>query len=205
MFRLSSVVLSIGLTSGLYLAIAQTPAQAPAAPPGGRAARPAPPTRDPHTPGYVTAKELPDGANAPAKEDGNFIIGPTHNPAPEMTVQDGVPKGTVYNFTMESKDSKIYPGIAREPGTLGTADPADPAKMMVTTSHPAPYTRRVAVYVPQQYVPGTAAPFIVGADGPDPALFTALDNLIAAASGARYDRDFDRQRQRRRAGKRART
>ena len=50
---------------------------------------------------------------------------------------------------------------------------------MVTTSHPAPYTRRLAVYVPKQYVPGSAAPFIVGADGPDRSLFTALDNLIA--------------------------
>ena len=49
----------------------------------------------------------------------------------------------------------------------------------MTTSHPAPYTRQVAVYVPKQYVPGTAAPFIVGADGPDQLLFTALDNLIA--------------------------
>jgi hypothetical protein len=28
-------------------------------------------------------------------------------------------------------------------------------------------------------VPGTAAPFIVGADGPDQMLFTTLDNLIA--------------------------
>jgi enterochelin esterase-like enzyme len=37
----------------------------------------------------------------------------------------------------------------------------------------------VSVYVPKQYVPGTVAPFIVGADGPDRALFTALDNLIA--------------------------
>lgn len=37
----------------------------------------------------------------------------------------------------------------------------------------------MAVYVPKQYVAGTAAPFIVGADGPDPMLFTALDNLIA--------------------------
>jgi enterochelin esterase-like enzyme len=37
----------------------------------------------------------------------------------------------------------------------------------------------VAVYVPKQYVPGTAAPFIVGADGIDKGLFTALDNLIA--------------------------
>ena len=80
---------------------------------------------------------------------------------------------------MSSADSKIYPGIARDAGTFGNADPTDPAKLIVTTSHPAPYTRRVAVYVPKQYVPGTAAPFIVGADGPDRALFTALDNLIA--------------------------
>jgi enterochelin esterase-like enzyme len=35
------------------------------------------------------------------------------------------------------------------------------------------------VYVPKQYVAGTAAPFIVGADGPDKLLFTVLDNLIA--------------------------
>jgi enterochelin esterase-like enzyme len=141
--------------------------------------RPTPPTRDPHTPGYVAATELPDGAVPRADAYGNFIIGPTHNPAPEMTVQPGVPQGTVHNFTMSSADSKIYPGIARDPGTFGTPDPDNPAKLVVTTSRTAPYTRRVAVYIPQQYVPGTVAPFIVGADGPDPLLFTALDNLIA--------------------------
>jgi enterochelin esterase-like enzyme len=80
---------------------------------------------------------------------------------------------------MSSADSKIYPGIARDAGTFGTVDPADPAKLVVTTSHPAPYTRRVAVYVPKQYVPGASAPFIVGADGPDPVLFPTLDSLIA--------------------------
>jgi hypothetical protein len=128
-----------------------------AAPP---APRPAPPTRDPNTPGYVTARELPDGAVPPPDADGNFIIGPTHRPAPEAVVQDGVPQGTVYNFTMSSANSRIYPGIARDAGTFGTVDPGDPAKLVVTTSHPAPYTRRVAVYVPRQYVPGTAAPFI---------------------------------------------
>ena len=89
-------------------------------------------------------------------------------------------QGTVYELTMNSADSKIYPGIAREPNTFGTPDPADPAKLIVTTSHPAPYTRKISVYVPKQYVPGTAAPSIVGADGPDHALFTALDNLINA-------------------------
>ena len=173
MFRLLSIAFLISLTAGLDPAMAQAPAATP--PP----ARPAPPTRDPHTPGYVTAKDLPDGAIAPATEDGNFILGPTHNPAPEMTEQEGVPQGTVFNFNMESADSQIYPGVAREANTMGKADPNDPAKMVVTTSHPAPYTRRVSVYVPKQYVPGTAAPFIVGADGPDRALFTALDNLIA--------------------------
>ncbi|RXH54357.1 alpha/beta hydrolase [Granulicella sibirica] len=152
---------------------AQSPA--PAAPP----ARPTPPTRDPGTPGYVKAATLPDDTNAPAKADGNFILGPTHTPSPDTTALPTVPQGDVHEFTMQSTDSKLYPGIAREPNTFGTADPSDPARLILTTSHPAPYTRKVAVYVPKQYVPGTVAPFIIGADGPDRLLFTALDNLIA--------------------------
>ncbi len=148
--------------------VAQTPAGGPPSGTPAPAARPAAPTRDPKTPGYVVATDLPDGANAPVKADGNFILGPTHNAAPEMTAQEGVPHGTVYNFTMESASSKFYPGIARDAGGAGAI-----------STHPQPYTRRLAVYVPKQYIPGTTAPFIVGADGPDPALFTALDNLIA--------------------------
>ena len=168
-----SLALLISLTASADPAVAQAPA------PATRPTRPTPPTRDPHTPGYVTARELPDGTDPPANADGNFIIGPTHNPAPEMAAAARRAARNGVDFTMESADSKIYPGIAREPDTFGTADPADPAKLVVTTSHPAPYTRQVTVYVPKQYVPGTAAPFIVGADGPDQALFTALDNLIA--------------------------
>lgn len=80
---------------------------------------------------------------------------------------------------LSSVDSKIYPGIARDVGTFGTSDPDDPAKLIVTTSHPARYTRTVAVYVPKKYVQGSVAPFIVGADGPDRLLFSALDKLIA--------------------------
>jgi len=160
----------IPLALALIFTLGTNPALAQAA------AKPGNPTRDPHTPGYVDAKEIPDGYNPSANDDGNFIIGPTHNPAPEMKAQDGVPKGKVYNFTMSSADSKIYPGIHRD--AVGRADPNNPAGMIVN-SYPAPYTRKVAVYVPAQYVPGTAAPFIVGADGVDSALFTALDNLIA--------------------------
>jgi enterochelin esterase family protein len=157
MFRLSIFAFVMCCSAGLAAAQTSTP-----------------PTRDPHRRGYVAAKELPDGANAPANIDGNFILGPTHEPAPE-----GVPTGTAVTFTMESADSQFYPGIARDAGTLGAVDPHDPAKLVVTTSHPAPYTRNVTVYVPKQYVSGTVAPFIVGADGPDPMLFTALDSLIA--------------------------
>jgi hypothetical protein len=174
MFRFFPVVLLIGITFAANPVIAQ----APATPPAARPPRPPAPTRDAHTPGYPAAKDLPDGANAPLNEEGNFVLGPTHSPAPEMTVQDGVPQGTVSTFTMESADSKFYPGIAREPGTFGRPDPNDPMKLIVA-SHPAPYTRKVTVYVPKQYVPGTVAPFIVGADGPDKMLFPALDNLIA--------------------------
>ncbi len=55
MIRLFRIACLIGLVAGLNPSMAQAPAPAP------RPARPTPPTRDPHTPGYVTAKELPDG------------------------------------------------------------------------------------------------------------------------------------------------
>src|ERR1700722_10081208 len=101
MFRLLSIAFLIGLTGGGFRPVT---AQTPTATTVPRA-RPTPPTRDPNTPGYVSAKDLPDGANPPATADGNFILGPTHKPAPEMAVQEGVPQGTVFDFTMESADS----------------------------------------------------------------------------------------------------
>jgi len=176
--RCLGICLLIGLITIVNPVSGQTPA--PARP----TERVTPPTRDPHTAGYVTAKELPDGTNPPVNADGNFILGPTHEGAPDaaahdVPAKDGIPKGTVIEFTMNSSDSKIYPGIARDAGTFGTPDPADPAKLVVTTSHPAAYTRKVAVYVPQQYVAGSVAPFIVGTDGPDLLLFSTLDTLIA--------------------------
>ena len=117
--------------------------------------------------------------NAPATSDGNFILGATHTPAPESVPLPASQQGKIEEFTLSSVDSKIYPGIARDPKTFGTPDPRDPARLVVTTSHPAPYTRKVTVYVPKQYVAGSLAPFIVGTDGPDQLLFTVLDHLIA--------------------------
>ena len=81
--------------AGAIPAMAQVTNTAPTRP-----GRPTPPTRDPHAPGFVTATDLPDGTLPPADADGNFIIGRTHNRAPETSVQTGVPQGTVYEFTM---------------------------------------------------------------------------------------------------------
>ena len=169
----AGALLAVGMSAVLG---AQTAAPAPQT-----YVRPTPPTRDPHTAGYVEAKELPDGEVPPADKDGNFIIGPTHAAAPEMQGSDprGELRGRVVEITMTSAESRFYPGIARDKGTFGTPDPKDPAKLMVTTSHAAPWTRKVTVYVPEEYVAGTVAPFIMGADGPDWMLFTAIDGLIA--------------------------
>jgi len=168
-----SILVLVSVVAVVSAVCGQTP------PSAQKAERPTPPTRDPRSPGYVVAKELPDGANPPADADGSFIIGPTHDIALGMPAASGIAKGAVIEFTMNSSDSKIFPGIARDAGTFGTVDPAEPAKLVVTTSRAAPYTRRVSVYVPKQYVPGSVAPFIVGADGPDALLFSALDTLIA--------------------------
>ncbi len=160
-----------------FMWVVSVSATAQTAPAAAIVVRPTPPTRDARTPGYVSAKELPDGMNALSDQDGNFILGPTHKPAAEMDA-GGAMDGRVIEFTMNSADSKFFPGIAREPKTFGTPDAQHPERLVVSTSHPAPYTRKVAAYVPKGYVGGTEAPFMVGADGPDSLLFTAVDRLI---------------------------
>jgi enterochelin esterase-like enzyme len=120
----------------------------------------------------------------PDLPDGMFVIGPEYAPAPETVVTPGVPAGALHAFTMESRDSAIYPGmrridneITRRRDAFGNRLAAEPHEQ----STPAPYTRTVWVYVPQQYEPGTPAPFIVAQDGH---LYVnhlprVLDNLIA--------------------------
>ena len=93
-----------------------------------------------------------------SETDGVFTIGPDYTNAPELSAREGVPQGAVHHFTMNSADSKIYPGLT------------------------GAYTRDVYVYVPSQYVVGTPAPFIVVQDGRSYTnrLPVVLDNLIAA-------------------------
>ena len=137
-----------------------------------------PPIRDPQSPGYVSATMLVDGDVPPIDTTGNYIVGPTHATSKDLFEQDGVPQGRTVEFTMDSKDSSIYPGIARDKDTFGTPDPDNPAKLIVKTSHPTPYSRPVAVYIPRQLPEGADAPFVIGTDGPNYTFFKLLDNLI---------------------------
>ena len=165
-------------------ALAQTlPASAAPATPAAPPARPTPPTRAPDIPGApVFTRIAGPGANAPIDKSGDFLIGPDYVPAPELAVVDGVPRGKIHQFVMDSKDSKFYPGIARE--VFGTPDPNNPKSLIVET-HAKDYQRAITVYVPAQYKPGTKSPFIVMHDGPksgDPNTTLpppVLDNLIA--------------------------
>src|SRR5262252_2046923 len=54
------------------------------------------------------------GMSAPVDQNGDFLIGPDYLPAPELSVVQGRPQGNVQQFTIESKGSHFYPGIARD-------------------------------------------------------------------------------------------
>lgn len=92
------------------------------------------------------------------------ITGPDYSDAPETKEQDGVPKGKIEEFTMHSKDSRIYKGIAKD--KKGTV----------------PYQRKVAVYIPANHRSSKEMPFIIVQDGIGYRDVTSrvLDNLIAA-------------------------
>ncbi len=94
--------------------------------------------------------------------DGDFTIGPTYTISPDLMVQN-VPHGRSFTFTMSSTASAIYTGL-------------DPT-LLAANQHS--FTRQVRVYVPMQYVDGTAAPFMMVQDGFLADISTALDNLIA--------------------------
>ncbi len=119
------------------------------------------------------------GTNAPADRNGDFEIGPDYETRDASPVE-GRPQGAVRQFVMDSTDSKLYPGIARD--VFGTVDPDNPRTLIVKT-HAEPWRRAITVYVPAQYRRGTKAPLLVVNDGPalgDPDMMLphVLDNLI---------------------------
>jgi iron(III)-enterobactin esterase len=96
-------------------------------------------------------------------DNNSFTIGPDYTNALDTIVRDDVLHGSLNVFTMNSEDSKIYPGIAKtQPGVV-------------------PYKRQVCVYIPKQYVTGAIAPLLVVQDGMGYTnlLPVVLDNMIA--------------------------
>ena len=171
---------ALSVLAGSYLGYAAD-APAPAPKP---AAKTQPPTRPFDAPGApkFTRLDGKPGAIPPVDVDGDFLVGPEYKAGTEMKVVDGVPQGKVQQFVMNSKDCQRFnPGIARN--VFGTPDPNNPKTLIVET-HTIEYKRTITVYIPAQYVPGTAAPLLVTHDGPgfgkpDMSLPHLLDNLIA--------------------------
>jgi enterochelin esterase-like enzyme len=140
-----------------------------------------PPERKFDAPGSPPFKVLKTGENPPLDADGNFVIGPEYVAAPERKTVKGVPQGEVRQFEIDSKETKLLnPGIARK--EFGKVDPKNPKTLIVET-HNIDYKRKITVYIPAQYQPGSEAPFMVVHDGPskEPNLELPhiLDNLIA--------------------------
>jgi enterochelin esterase-like enzyme len=180
LLRVAAMLCGLNLLSASAPAVIKAPAPSlrPTRPPDGPGA---PRFNVPDAKPGDTALRAASGAHPPADAEGDWVVGPDYVPAPETAVIAGVPQGRVEQLTLDSADSKFYPGIGRD--VLGTVDPANPLTLIVKT-HPALYKRTVTVYIPSQYVPGTAAPFIVTHDGPgpgesDPLLVNTLNNLIA--------------------------
>jgi enterochelin esterase family protein len=125
-------------------------------------------------------KVLAEGEKPPLDAYANFVIGPKYVPAPERKMVKGVPQGKVQQFTIDSKDTKIYnPGIARK--KFGSPDPKNPKTLIVNT-HKMDFKRKVTVYIPAQLKAGSAAPFMIVHDGPkgkpNMGMPRILDNLI---------------------------
>ena len=67
----------------------------------------------------MTAKELPDGAVPPVDVEGNFIIGPTHAPAPEMTASPPTPT-LAPEMDLAIETPEISEALPIEPGPIET-------------------------------------------------------------------------------------
>jgi enterochelin esterase-like enzyme len=105
--------------------------------------------------------------------DGDFHIGPPYVDDPAFTEKEGVPKGKVERFVMNSAASKIFPtapprrGRGRGRGQRGESERGATEQPAADQPPPQPVTfeRDLAVYIPAGYVTGTPTPFIVVMDG----------------------------------------
>jgi iron(III)-enterobactin esterase len=93
--------------------------------------------------------------------DGLITVGPTYTPSPYLTAAAGAPAGFTATFTMASSMSTIFNGDDFTP--------------------PDVFTRQIQVWVPEQYVDGTASPFMVTSDGFYAGIQAVVQNLAGNA------------------------
>ena len=121
----------------------------------GVAAAQQPPVRKYDDKGAPPFRVLKEGENPPLDANDNFVIGPKYVAAPERKAVDGVPRGKVQQFDVDSKETKLLnPGIARK--EFGKVDPDNPKTLIVKT-HNIDYKRKITVYIPAQYKPASEA------------------------------------------------
>lgn len=113
------------------------------------------------------------------------VIGTDYARAPEMALHPAVPAGRLHAFVMESRDSRIYPGIRRLENAVTARRDAWGNRLAAAheeQSEPWPYSRTVWTYVPAQHDGSAAAPLLIVQDGYHylNRLPRVLDNLIAA-------------------------
>jgi len=124
-------------------------------------------------------------AGGVGEKDSERTIGPDYARAPEYDPAPDVPRGTLRSFVMDSRDSRIYPGIRRIENEVTARRDAYGNRIAAQAheqSEAEPYLRTVWVYVPALIGRDRPAPFLVAQDGP---LYVnhlprVLDTLIAA-------------------------
>ena len=99
------------------------------------------------------------GQSPPINAYDNFVIGPDYIPANENKRNPKVPHGSVSQFTIDSKETRIFnPGIARD--EFGIVDPNNPNTLIVETRE-IDYQRQITVYLPPNHDRTTTYPFMV--------------------------------------------
>jgi len=89
--------------------------------------------------------------------DGDFVVGPSYTPSPDLTLKANAPAGFTTSFTLTSAMSMIFNGSDFTP--------------------PLTFSRQIKVFVPSQYVDGTPSPFMVSSDGFYQGLQTVVQNM----------------------------
>ena len=103
---------------------------------------------------------------------------PTHNAAPEMTVQEGVPQGTVSTSPWSRRTARFIPASRAKPILSARRIPPTLPKWWSPPAIPLP-TPPSGGLCPQTIRPRHGRAVYRRGGRTRPALFTALDNLIA--------------------------